>query len=562
MALKGSEKEPLPAEGGADPRLTRRGFLAGAAALTAGGTLSVEKLAEAGKRITPAAPASMPARRLAEAFQVRLKAAEQARHLGAGIEKASGEEESLPGRAACYSKGLPHNRAGEVDLKAYDFYLRALRTGRPEDFERIPLGGYVKLANPQSALAFELIGPDCSQVQCPAAPGFASPEQAAEMIELYWQALLRDVPFDGYGSHPVAERAAAELSGLSGFRGPKQDGRVTPGTLFRGFTPGDLAGPYVSQFLWKPIPFLPIRIEQRIRTAVPGVDYMTDFEGWLAIQNGALAGVNQFDASPRYIRNGRDLGEYAHRDFTYQSCLSAFLIALKAGAPPDGGNPYKHSRTQSAFTTFGQPFVLSLLALVTQSGLKACWYQKWIAHRRLRPEEYAGRVEARLGGQDRYPLKNAYPLPDGLADSPAVQAVRKRYGTALLPQAYPEGCPTHPSYPAGHAVIAGACVTVIKACLDESYVLPEPVMASADGLSLLPWKGSELTVGGELDKLAANIILGRNHAGLHWRSDAVEGLRLGEEIAIRILEEMSLTGNELFSGFSLRRFDGRRVSVG
>ena len=200
--------------------------------------------------------------------------------------------------------------------------------------------------------------------------------------------------------------------------------------------------------------------------------------------------------------------------------------------------------------------------MVTQSALKACWYQKWIVHRRLRPEEYAGRVEAHLGGPARYPLQAPVPLPAGLAESTALAAVRKRHGTALLPQAYPEGCPTHPSYPAGHAVIAGACVTVIKACLDESYVLPEPVMASADGLALLPWKGPDLTVGGELDKLAANIVLGRNFAGLHWRSDALEGLRLGEEVAIRVLEEMSFTGNELFAGWSLRRFDGRRVTVG
>jgi len=109
----------------------------------------------------------------------------------------------------------------------------------------------------------------------------------------------------------------------------------------------------------------------------------------------------------------------------------------------------------------------------------------------------------------------------------------------FLPQAYPEGCPTHPSYPAGHAVIAGACVTVIKACLDESYVLPEPVMASADGLSLLPWKGADLTVGGELDKLAANIIQGRNHAGLHWRSDAVEGPALRRLLAALTLDAVA-----------------------
>lgn len=153
------------------------------------------------------------------------------------------------------------------------------------------------------------------------------------------------------------------------------------------------------------------------------------------------------------------------------------------------------------------------------------------------------------------------PLHDSLFASAALEETRRRNGSALLPQAYPEGCPTHPSYPAGHAVIAGACATVLKACLDESHVIPDPVMASADGLSLVPYQGSQLTVGGELDKLAANVAFGRNFAGIHWRSDGIEGLRLGEEVAIALLEELSLTGNEIFSGFSLRRFDGTRINV-
>jgi membrane-associated phospholipid phosphatase len=494
--------------------------------------------------------------RLAEAFEVRSKAAEHARSLGAGLQTTNREEESLPGRIACYSKGLPHDREGRVDAKAYEVYLRALATGKPEDFERIPLGGFVKLANPQAAWAFDLMGPDSSQFHCPPAPGFSSAEQAGEMIELYWHSLTRDVPFAEYGSHPLTLKAAEELSSLVDFRGPKREGKVTPDTSFRGATPGDLAGPYVSQFLWKPIPFLPIKIEAKIRTAAPGLDFMTGYDDWLAIQNGALSGVNRFEQAPLFIRNGRDLGEYVHRDFTYQSFLGACLIALKAGTLPDGGNPYKHSRTQGAFTTFGQPYLLYLLAVVTQAALKACWYQKWLVHRRLRPEEYAGRVEVH-----RKKLAEM-PIPEAVLASTALEETTKRFGTALLAQAYPEGCPTHPSYPAGHAAIAGACATVLKACLDESHALPEPVVASPDGLSLQPWKGADLTVGGELDKLASNIALGRDIAGVHWRTDGVEGLKLGEEVAIRILEELSFTGNELFSGFSLRRFDGRRVSVG
>lgn len=536
-----------------DEALSRRGFLG--AALAAGGALTFPGGIGAAGRPAEIKPLATEARRLAEAFEVRRKAAEHARGLGAGALRANGDERRL-GPLASYSKGLPHDKSGEVEPKAWGILLRALAGGRSEDFEQIPLGGFVKLANPQAAYAYELIGPDASQLTLAAPPAFDSSEQAGEMVELYWHALARDVPFAEYGAHPLIARAAEDLTRLSAFRGPRSGGRVDAATVFRGPTAGDLAGPCISQFLWKPIPWTPLKVDQKIRTAVPGVDYMTGFDDWLRIQNGALAGVNQFDAQARYIRNGRDLGEYVHRDFTYQSFLGACLTALKMGTLLDGGNPYKHSRTQSAFTTFGQPYLLYLIAVVSQAALKVCWYQKWLVHRRLRPEELGGRVEAHLRGLAKYPLHSE------LLDSAALDEVRRRTGGGLLSQAYPEGCPTHPSYPAGHAMIAGACVTALKACLDESHEIPEPVEASADGLALLPYKGPALTVGGELDKLAGNIALGRDFAGLHWRSDGIEGLRLGEAVALEVLEEMRLTGNELFAGFSLRRFDGTRVSAG
>jgi hypothetical protein len=524
------------------------------------GTLGLGAPARADRRGRGSVPSQPGADRveprLAQAHQVRTAAADLARDRGGAEHRANGDEERLPARIACFTKGLPHDPAGRVDPAAYDLLLRALTSGEPADFERIPLGGFARLANPQAAWAFELIGPDPSQPALPPAPTLDSAEQAAELVELYWQALTRDVPFSRYGDDPLIAQAAEELSRLPGFAGPRREGAVSPDTLFRGPTAGDLAGPYISQFLWQPIPWTPIRVEQRIRTAVPGLDFLTGYDDWLAVERGALAGVNRFDDQARYIRTGRDLAEYVHRDFTYQAFLGACLAALKMGSPADGANPYKHSRTQGAFTTFGQPYLLYLLAVVTQAALKACWYQKWRVHRRLRPEELAGRLEAHRRGLAELPVHADLEASDALA------MVVERTGAAVLPQAYPEGCPLHPSYPAGHAVIGGACVTVLKACLDESYELPNPVVARDDGLGLEPYDGPPLTLGGELDKLAGNIAFGRDFAGIHWRSDGGEGLKFGEEVAIAVLEELRLTGAELFAGYSLRRFDGRRVVVG
>ena len=53
-------------------------------------------------------------------------------------------------------------------------------------------------------------------------------------------------------------------------------------------------------------------------------------------------------------------------------------------------------------------------------------------------------------------------------------------------------------------------------------------MASSDGLSLMPCDGLALSVGGEINKLAFNVAMGRNFAGIHYRSDMMAGFRLGE----------------------------------
>ena len=92
-------------------------------------------------------------------------------------------------------------------------------------------------------------------------------------------------------------------------------------------------------------------------------------------------------------------------------------------------------------------------------------------------------------------------------------------------------------------------------------MIPDPVQAAPDGLSLERYTGAPLTVGGELNKLASNVAIGRNIAGVHWRSDATESLKLGEEVAIRYLRDERHCFNEDFAGFSLTKFDGTRVTI-
>ena len=580
LTLDGIERgtdESTEPSAGADvrPRLDRRGLLrcaAGSAtallsAGLAGCTSAADSAEEAvGGGVEPIAIGPLsPTARADAAFRVRITAAKQERSLPIPPHPTNGDERRYPTKFANYSKALRHDAAGDVLLDSYYSLLAALESGRFQDFERVLLGGRRPLTNPESAYAFVLQGADSHQLAVTPAPTFASAEQQSEAAEDYWAALLRDVPFNEYESSSLAQAAAADLSRFSDFRGPKVDGKVTPSTLFRWEAPGTLIGPYVSQFLLLDVPYGVQPFTQRNRTRVPGDDRLTDFAQWLANQNGSENYVPAvYDPVRRYMRNGRDLAEYVHLCQLNQDSYNAALI-LTGAIPTDTTglspailsptNPYVRSRTQIGFATFGAADAYDRSTRAIVPALKAVFFEKWLVHRRLRPEEYGGRVHDTLTGT------RDYPIGAELLASPVLPAVFAKYGSYLLPQAFPEGCPTHPAYPAAHATYIGASVTMLKAFFNEDYVFPNPVIASEDGLELLPYTGPPLTVGGELNKLAMDVAFGRNLAGVHWRSDSAIGLYLGEAVAIRIMADLKLLFTEPFPGFTFTAFDGRRVTI-
>lgn len=483
------------------------------------------------------------------------------------LEHPSNQDEDLyPDKLGSYSKGLPHNDDGTVVGSAYAALKKAIDSGQPTDFDAIPLAGTVRLTNPQAGLAFDLQGPDSHALVQPPAPAFASRAQAAEISENYWMALLRDVPYSQYSANAIANAAASDLTVYGAdFNGSKAGGAVTTATLFRGLTPGDRLGPFVSQFFYQDCNFGANKLEQKITTTVSGINYMTDFATWLAVQRGVAQPADTFDPVPRYIRNGRDMGQWVHVDVLFQGYFHAFLILAGAGAPFDDGNPYNNNPSQVGFGTFGGPHLATILCEVSTRALKAVWYQKWFVHRRLRPEVMAARIHGTLYAGAGYPVHPE--ILNSFGNSNRLGGFMPA-GNALLPMAFPEGSPTHPAYGAGHATVAGACVTILKAWFNETTSLVDiglaPVQPADDGLTLVPYPGSDagnLTVGGELNKIASNVALGRNTAGVHWRSDANASLKLGEQIAIGILKEQRACYNEVFSGFSLTKFDGTTITV-
>lgn len=519
-----------------------------------------------------------PAARREEAFQLRTRIAGYYRAHRIPLHQNNGDEHRYGDRNyyANYSKGLPHDRHGEVDADAYRTLLATLNSGRPQDFERLPIGvtaDFIGFTDPQSGLAYDLEGIDPHQLALAPCFRFDSAATIAEIAENYWLAVCRDVPFREYDSDGKIQAAADDLSQFPAFYGPRDpsSGQVTPKTLFRGNTPGDLAGPFLSQFLVWDVPYGAQKTPAEIAFGLPdGVNYMIKEEEYLAVQNGIKPTAVPLPITPRRIQDGRDLGNYVHIDELFQAYLNACLLLItpkaRSGfaAPLSRGNPYFSSRTQVGFGTLGEPNYKTLVAEVATRALKAVWFQKWFVHRRMRPEAFAARLHWHFVHKREYDF-NAGEL-DRLRNGVLAREEMEK-AKFFLPMAFPEGCPTHPAYGAGHATVAGACVTVLKALFQEDTTFGElgiaPMQPNADGTALERYAGPDaetLTIGGELNKLAANVAIARNFAGVHWRSDYTESVKLGEEVALYFLNDYVQTYNELVS-FEVTRFDGGRVTI-
>jgi len=330
---------------------------------------------------------------------------------------------------------------------------------------------------------------------------------------------------------------------------------------------GNVQGPYLSQFLLQPTSFGAQPINQLYKVFQPAQSFMTSVAEFKNVQNGfPPSGVLSFDPTLRHIRNGRDLASYTHVDVLHEAYFIAFLVLAGIHTPLNPGNPYNGSRTEHGFGTLDGADCAATLPEMATRALKAAWFHKWIVDLRQRPEEYGALVHARK--TNRVPMpKAALDVHADVLNSQAVAQTFSQFGTYLLPQAFPEGAPTHPCYPTGHGTVAGACISALKFFFDGSQKIRPLLLAagsdvmqpSSDGLSLVPYTGADrdtLTINGELSKLAFNISFGHGiHAGIHFRSSTQASILLGEQVGISVLSDRAQGYNEPFT-ISITKFDG------
>jgi hypothetical protein len=487
-----------------------------------------------------------------------------------------------------WSKVLPHTALGIVNPTAYQSFLHALTTGRFSDFEHIivgnPGGGAPTSAfnGPQGGLAFDLEGLDCAATVIPPAPSITSAQSAAELVEHYWGALMRDVHFSDYATSSMAAQACEDMNNMSYFRSTQNiecPFPVTPQNLFRGqFYVGDgnVQGPYLSQFFVQPttlgVQALTQQFQRFLSVSEGGADFMTTPAEYLSVESGGIpTGTLQFDPTARYLRMGRDLAAYTHVDVLYQEFFVAMLVLSSINCPANPGNPYVGSRTEHGFGTFGGPDIAGTMAEMATRALKASWFHKWIVNLRPRPEEMAALVHANLTNQNPMP-QAAQQLSRDVLNSAVLPLIHSQYSSYLLPQAFPEGAPGHPCYPTGHGTVAGACITALKFFFDGNQRIQPLLQAagrdvfvpSSDGLSLEPYTGSDaggLTVNGELSKLAFNTSFGHGiHSGIHFRSSTQYSILLGEQVALSILQDRARSYNEPFT-IEITKFDGTTATI-
>jgi hypothetical protein len=455
-------------------------------------------------------------------------------------------------------KLLPRDANGMVSSATYNEYLTKIKSKDYSQLASLPLasGSKLKFVDPLAPTLFEMTGPPFDGLSAPAPFPLNSDDFLAQIVEVYAMALARDIPFDEYENNRTINKLCESLSKLSKYMGPTVNGRVVPKTIFRGYPLNNLVGPYVSQFLYKPIKEGCMIIPQKFNMQLPGKDFMTTMSEYLSVQNGQVQQTIQLTNQPSYIRTGRDLSTYFRADPPGQCMRNTALILFANYSAALNPTIYTNTSMNPFLGVGGMPYVLYLIEKAAYIALNHAFYHKWYVHRSLRPEE-AGFIINQFGKKILSPALDL--------DGYVFKKVHDKNGNYLLPQAYPDGSPVHPADNSGHAAATSAGITILKAFFNNDFVIPDPVIPDATGQNLIPYvSSSKLTIGGELDKLASNASLGgRNMAGIHYRMDIENGAILGEKVALKILEEVKdiYAAKNIPIKFELNKRNGEHVII-
>lgn len=379
----------------------------------------------------------------------------------------------------------------------------------------VPLYGTRKLVNPSAG--WGEVPSDAPGVGVP--PEDESLQTAEELAELAGLQLLADQEVGGIAQHPDAQRLCDTLLALGGtcLVEPR------PGGLFR-INKARMGGRLSSLFAAG----YPTGWGERgtywpyARQGIYGDWPHT----WNELQAGRIP-MPQALGAPIQLGTFRSWASLVDQDppCTLPELIGRDLLArgtfLSARFAP--------RRTEAGFVDYGGAcWLQTAIAEACNRAMHECWRLKWV-HRRQRPEELWPRaVSGKLH-------------PDFLRHAGWLV---ERIG-GYLPMLYAGGSPIHPDWPSGHAVLAGAGFTILKAAFAD-----QPFSSASSG-----------SLHRELDLAAWLMAFGRSAAGIHTRSSLIAGLMLGQHHALRILTVQTLTSTQPLGDTVILGFDGQLVTV-
>lgn len=495
-----------------------------------------------------------------------------------------------------FTKGLEHNiyDGHLTNTNNYDQLVNSILLNNQKQLSKVPLanGSEILLSNPTASNSFVLLGPPYCSLCIDIPPSLSDPTMGSEILELYAMAVLRDIDFYNYSVDPNVDIVLDNNRINSPFilqnLKYKQIGNFNYENLFRLNLYGTLSGPYISQLLFLDTPYK-ILIPQKYPTLnarySDRVEWGVSNDEIINVQNGHISILPSQSPliGPIYINNGRTLAEFIHSDIDIRPYSNAVFILESLKCPWNTG--FVNYSNQSPYVTGTTRQALqAALGEVCGLAMKHAFYWKWKKYRKVRPEVvglwidnvYNGRV-SNIGNYD---INNNVFTNDLLNDVKDINELWGFNNSVTLPLCYKEGSPVHPSYPSVHAVVAGACCTLLKIYFDASVPWisldgindgklsngVNGIIETIDGQNLISSGFNGITVEMEINKLASNIGLGRMWAGVNYRSDIVQGLLLGEQVAVKYMREiLSANVEDNLDGtvpeISFRNFNGKIVVV-
>ncbi|MBV2360021.1 bromoperoxidase [Thalassococcus sp. CAU 1522] len=460
-------------------------------------------------------------------------------------------------------------------------------------------------AKPSAARRFSVIDggargrPVRAALPQPPVPEFGPSELAAEMAELYALGLLRDVPFDRLDnphhlvrvdditsftlhemlcelrSLPFLDRRAtpdaggapvSSLTGPGGDSGHRRalrwngDGQLTLRTAFRGGVAGILGAPRMSS-LWamdndrrKPCPM----VER------PAADAsMSRWLKWVEHETGAgLCLPGRVDARHCLPKTLGDLAQHVHSAHPARVFFNAALALLAEGAAFDLDLGAENGLARGRWTPSR---LLALMADAADRATRMALSRAGKAARLSRPGVIAARMTVLLGREDLL-ASGTPPVLAAAAQELSCHApnllswvARSQSGrsaprlfrdTAFLPVDLTRA-PLNPWDAAAHGVVAGALATLVKAVFDTMR---------PTHLRMVAANGPSTDITQEIDRLAAQIALGRSASAAYFGAESHQDLRLGEAIAMQVMRESFEADNEQ-AGLAFTDFDGKAVQL-